>query len=68
MYKKNIYLVEFNQLFLILNEINNFLNYNLIEINDNDFLKKNFNEKNSLFLFKNSKLLEKKKIKTSKII
>ena len=60
MYKKNIYLVEFNQLFLILNEINNFLNYNLIEINDNDFLKKNFNEKNSLFLFKNSKLLEKK--------
>ena len=55
MYKKNIYLVEFNQLFLILNEINNFLNYNLIEINDNDFLKKNFNEKNSLFLFKNSK-------------
>ena len=63
MYKKNIYIVEFRQLFKILYEINNFLNYNLYEINYKNYLiKKNLDSKNSIFLFKNSKLLEKKKL------
>tara|TARA_Y200000002_G_scaffold383013_1_gene402601 strand:- start:805 stop:1380 length:576 start_codon:yes stop_codon:yes gene_type:complete len=62
MYKKNIYIVEFKQLFLILNEINNFLNYSLKEIDYKGFLKENFNNKNSLFLLKNSKFLDKKNL------
>jgi hypothetical protein len=62
MYKKNIYIVEFKQLFLILNEINDFLNYSLNEIDYKGFLKENFNNKNSLFLLKDSKFLDKKKL------
>ena len=64
MYKKKIYLVEFTQLFEILYEINSFLNYNLNEINYNDYLnKKDLDNNNSLFLFKNTKFLETKDLK-----
>ena len=38
MHKKNIYLVEFKQLFTILNEINNFLNYNIYEVDYKNYL------------------------------
>lgn len=61
MHKKNIYLVEFKQLFEILYEINSFLNYNLYELDYKNYLiMKNLNKDNSLFLFKNTDLLEKK--------
>ena len=43
MHTKNIYIVEFKQLFNILYEINNFLNYNLYEIDYKNYLiKKKF--------------------------
>ena len=64
MYKKNIYLVEFKQLFAILNEINNFLNYNIYEVDYKNYLvNQDIDNNNSLFLFKNKDFLEKKKLK-----
>tara|TARA_B110000003_G_scaffold41913_1_gene39102 strand:+ start:169 stop:747 length:579 start_codon:yes stop_codon:yes gene_type:complete len=64
MYKKNIYLVEFKQLFTILNEINNFLNYNIYEVDYKNYLvNQDIDSNNSLFLFKNNDFLEKKKLK-----
>ena len=71
MQKKNIYVIEFSQLFNILYEINNYLNYNLYSIEYKSLLKQNdLDFKNSLFLFKNSSLIEKKtlNIKNSLII
>ena len=63
MHKKNIYLVEFKQLFTILNEINNFLNYNIYEVDYKNYLvNQNLQNNNSLFLFKNKDSLEKKKL------
>ena len=63
MHKKNIYLVEFKQLFTILNEINSFLNYNIHEINYKNYLvNQDLQNNNSLFLFKNKDFLEKKKL------
>ena len=60
MYKKNIYLVEFKQLFAILNEINNFLNYNIYEVDYKNYLaNQNLDNNNSLFLFKNEDFLKK---------
>ena len=64
MYKKNIYLVEFKQLFAILNEINNFLNYNIYEVDYKNYLaNKDLDNNNSLFLFKNEDFLKKKELK-----
>ena len=64
MLKKNIYLVEFKQLFTILNEINNFLNYNIYEVDYKNYLvNQDIDSNNSLFLFKNNDFLEKKKLK-----
>jgi len=64
MYKKNIYLVEFKQLFTILNEINNFLNYNIFEVDYKNYLaNKDLDNNNSLFLFKNEDFLKKKELK-----
>ena len=64
MHKKNIYLVEFKQLFTILNEINNFLNYNIYEVDYKNYLvNQDLQNNNSLFLFKNKDFLEKKKLK-----
>ena len=64
MHKKNIYLVEFKQLFTILNEINNFLNYNIYEVDYKNYLvNQDIDSNNSLFLFKNKDFLEKKKLK-----
>ena len=64
MHKKNIYLVEFKQLFTILNEINNFLNYNIYEVDYKNYLvNQDLDSNNSLFLFKNNDFLEKKKLK-----
>jgi len=64
MHKKNIYLVEFKQLFTILNEINNFLNYNIYEIDYKNYLvNQDLHNNDSLFLFKNKDFLEKKKLK-----
>jgi len=61
MHKKNIYLVEFKQLFTILNEINNFLNYNIYEVDYKNYLvNQDLQNNNSLFLFKNKDFLEKK--------
>ena len=63
MHKKNIYLVEFKQLFTILNEINNFLNYNIYEVDYKNYLvNQDLDNNNSLFLFKNKDFLEKKKL------
>jgi len=63
MHKKNIYLVEFKQLFTILNEINSFLNYNIHEVNYKNYLvNQDLQNNNSLFLFKNKDFLEKKKL------
>ena len=63
MYKKNIYLVEFKQLFAILNEINNFLNYNIYEVDYKNYLvNQDLQNNNSLFLFKNKDSLKKKKL------
>ena len=63
MYKKNIYLVEFKQLFTILNEINDFLNYNIYEIDYKNYLvNQDLHNNDSLFLFKNKDSLKKKKI------
>ena len=63
MHKKNIYLVEFKQLFTILNEINNFLNYNIYEVDYKNYLvNQDLQNNNSLFLFKNNDFLEKKKL------
>ena len=63
MYKKNIYLVEFKQLFTILNEINNFLNYNIYEVDYKNYLvNQDLQNNNSLFLFKNKDSLKKKKL------
>ena len=64
MHKKNIYLVEFKQLFTILNEINNFLNYNIYEVDYKNYLvNQDIDSNNSLFLFKNNDFLKKKKLK-----
>ena len=64
MHKKNIYLVEFKKLFAILYEINNFLNYNIYEVNYKNYLVNQYlDNNNSLFLFKNKDFLEKKKLK-----
>ena len=64
MHKKNIYLVEFKQLFTILNEINDFLNYNIYEIDYKNYLvNQDLHNNDSLFLFKNKDFLEKKKLK-----
>ena len=50
MLKKNIYLVEFKQLFTILNEINNFLNYNIYEVDYKNYLvNQDIDSNNSLF-------------------
>lgn len=71
MLKKNIYVVEFIQMFNILYEINNYLNYNLCNIEYKNLSKKDdLDFENSLFLFKNSILIEKKilNIKNSLII
>ena len=63
MHKKNIYLVEFKQLFTILNEINSFLNYNIYEVDYKNYLvNQDLQNNNSLFLFKNKDFLEKKKL------
>ena len=63
MLKKNIYLVEFKQLFTILNEINNFLNYNIYEVDYKNYLvNQDLQNNNSLFLFKNKDSLKKKKL------
>ena len=63
MHKKNIYLVEFKQLFTILNEINNFLNYNIYEVDYKNYLvNQDLQNNNSLFLFKNKDSLKKKKL------
>ena len=64
MHKKNIYLVEFTKLFTILYEINNFLNYNIYEVDYKNYLvNQDLDNNNSLFLFKNKDFLEKKKLK-----
>lgn len=64
MHKKNIYLVEFKKLFTILYEINNFLNYNIYEVDYKNYLvNQDLDNNNSLFLFKNKDFLEKKKLK-----
>ena len=69
MHTKNIYIVEFKQLFNILYEINNFLNYNLYEIDYKNYLiKKNLDCNNSIFLFNNSKSLNKKKLNLKNIL
>ena len=66
---KNIYIVEFKKLFEILYEINNFLNYNLHEVNYKSFLiKKNQKNSNSLFIFKNSDFLKKNDIDFNNIL
>ena len=69
MYKKNIYLVEFKQFYKILYEINNFLNYNLFDVSYKDYLiKRDLNNDNSLFLFKNEELLNKNDFKLENIL
>ena len=66
---KDIYIVEFKKLFEILYEINNFLNYNLHEVNYKSFLiKKNQKNSNSLFIFKNSDFLKKNDIYFNNIL
>ena len=66
---KNIYIVEFKNLFEILYEINNFLNYNLHEINYKSFLiKKNQKNSNSVFIFKNSDFLKESDIDFNNIL
>ena len=66
---KDIYIVEFKKLFEILYEINNFLNYNLHEVNYKSFLiKKNQKNSNSLFIFKNSDFLKKNNINLNNIL
>ena len=63
MHKKNIYLVEFTKLFTILYEINNFLNYNIYEVDYKNYLvNQDLQNNNSLFLFKNKDSLKKKKL------
>ena len=69
MYKKNIYLVEFKQFYKILYEINNFLNYNLFDVSYKDYLiKRDLNNDNSLFLFKNEELLNENDFKLENIL
>ena len=66
---KDIYIVEFKKLFEILYEINNFLNYNLYEINYKSFLiKKNQKNSNYVFIFKNSDFLKKSDIDFNNIL
>ena len=64
MHKNKIYIVDFPILFETLYEINIYLNYNLYNLNYDDYLKKNEDDKNSLFIIKKSNIIEKKKFDT----
>jgi DNA-binding response OmpR family regulator len=64
MHKNKIYIVDFPVLFETLYEINIYLNYNLHNLNYDDYLKKNEDDKNSLFIIKKSNTIEKKKFDT----
>ena len=61
MHKNKIYIVDFPILFETLYEINIYLNYNLYNLNYDDYLKKNEDNKNSLFIIKKSNIIGKKK-------
>ena len=60
MHKNKIYIVDFPILFETLYEINDYLNYNLYNLNYEDYLKKNEDNKNSLFIIKKPNTTEKK--------
>jgi len=60
MYKKKIYIVDFPVLFETLYEINIYLNYNLYNLNYEDYSKKSADNKNSLFIIKKPNTFEKK--------
>ena len=60
MHKNKIYIVDFPILFETLYEINDYLNYNLYNLNYEDYLKKNEDNKNSLFIIKKPNTIEKK--------
>ena len=62
MHKNKIYIVDFPILFETLYEINIYLNYNLYNLNYDDYLKKNEDNKNSLFIIKKSNIIEKKNL------
>jgi len=64
MNKNKIYIVDFPILFETLYEINIYLNYNLYNLNYDDYLKKNEDNKNSLFIIKKSNIVEKKNFDT----
>ena len=59
MHKNKIYIVDFPILFETLYEINDYLNYNLFNLNYEDYLKKNEDNKNSLFIIKKPNTIEK---------
>ena len=60
MHKNKIYIVDFPILFETLYEINIYLNYNLYNLNYDDYLKKNEDNKNSLFIIKKPNTIIKK--------
>tara|TARA_B110000503_G_scaffold59939_1_gene95422 strand:+ start:1722 stop:2297 length:576 start_codon:yes stop_codon:yes gene_type:complete len=60
MQKKKIYIVDFPILFETLYEINIYLNYNLYNLNYEDYSKKSADNKNSLFIIKKPNTFEKK--------
>ena len=60
MLKKKIYIVDFLVLFETLYEINIYLNYNLYNLNYEDYSKKSADNKNSLFIIKKPNTFEKK--------
>ena len=59
MHKNKIYIVDFPILFETLYEINNYLNYNLYNLNYEDYLNKNEDDKNSLFIIKKPNTIKK---------
>jgi len=64
MNKNKIYIVDFPILFETLYEINIYLNYNLYNLNYDDYLKKNEDNKNSLFIIKKPNTIKKKNFDT----
>ena len=69
MFKHNIIIIEFKELYQILFEINNYLKFNLNKINLKDI--NNIDLKNSIILSKfiyRDELIIKKKINQNKII
>jgi len=64
MNKNKIYIVDFPILFETLYEINIYLNYNLYNLNYDDYLKKNEDNKNSLFIIKKPNTIIKKNFDT----